>query len=325
MLPVHILGGPETGRRDDYIKQLLQYCQKAWGEVDAFKLYAQDTSVNQLLATLREGCLFANGKFVQLHGADQLKAKADLQALAAYCRQPSENSMLVLVADGYGMDKSVEDCLPKEAKKIFWELSVGEMERWVQDFFSSKAIRIEPAARDLLLELVESNTAALRRECNHLALFYPADSRITEADIEAYIAHNRSEDAFSLFDRLATEGFEQVLETWNAIMASREGNGVSLLAGLLWSFRRLANLHAAMSAGRPYEQAARSLRITSRKLLSIYDQARRRWPAPLCGQLIAFGIETDIQLRAMGTSHERCMVELFLYACSVAERRLDLY
>ncbi|MBU0935902.1 MAG: DNA polymerase III subunit delta [Spirochaetes bacterium] len=325
MLPVHILGGPETGRRNDYLKQLRSQCAKEWQEeAEAHTLYAHESPVDALLSLTMNGTLFSSGKFIVYMGAEQIKGKADVQALSRYIANPAERTVLVLVSETYGVDKGIEDALPKEAKKIFWELSAGEMERWVSDFFAGKGLRIEQDALELILEMVENNTDALRLECSRLCLFYAAGTHIKEADIEQYIAHNRSEDAFSLFDRMAAGSFEQALETWMAILASRESNGISLMAGLLWSLRRLANLHQAMAGGTPYEQAARLLRITSRKMLAIYDRARRRWPAELCRHLIAYGVETDIQLRSLGQAHERILVELFIYACMQARRPVEL-
>lgn len=325
MVPVHILSGPETGRRNDYIKQLKAQCHKEWQEEpESHKLYAHETPADQVLALLLNGSLFAGSKFVVYSGADQLKGKADIQAVVDYIRHPAERTVLILVSETYGVDRSIEEAVPKEAKKIFWELSAGEMERWVSDFFAGKGIRIDSEALELILELVETNTEALRAECNRLALFFPHGACIREQDIEQYIAHNRSEDAFSLFDRMATGTFEQALETWAAIQNSRESNGVNLLAGLLWSLRRLQNLHEGMQDGNSFEQAARALRISSRKLLAVYDSARRRWPAKLCQQLIAYGVETDIQLRASGQAHEQSLVELFIYACVQAKRPVRL-
>ncbi len=325
MEAVHAVGGPETGRRNDYIKQLRAACAKSWGEEpEGHKLYAHETDVSTLLGLLMNGSLFSDGKFVVYMGADQIKLKADVQALIAYIKNPAEKTILVLVSDGYGVDKAVEEALHKDAKKIFWELSAGEMERWISDYFAGKGVGIDQFAVETILELVENNTEALRNECSRLALFFPQGARIGEEDIEKYIAHNRAEDAFSLFDRMATGDFEKAIETLSAILASKEGNGVGLMGGLLWSLRRLDSLHGAMAEGKPFEQAARGLRITSRKLLAVYDAARRRWPPSTCTRLIAFGVETDVQLRAMGQTNERKLLEILIYACIETKKPVAL-
>jgi len=325
MEAVYAIGGPELGRRNDFIRQLKASCATSWkGEPEEHRLYAHETPVGALLELLLNGSLFSPGKFVQYLGADQVKAKADVQALAAYVKKPAEATVLVLVADGIGVDKAIEAVLPKDAKKVFWELSPQETGRWVRDFFRERRVSIAEEAVEALLELVENNTEALKVECSRLALFFPEGSSLGEEDIERYIAHNRVEDAFSLFDRMAAGSLEQALETLSAILADRDGSGVGLLAGLLWSLRRLSALHASLEAGQPYEQAARALRITRRSALASYDAARRRWPKDACERLVAFGVDMDARLRSMGQTQERALLELFVYACVVVKGPVDL-
>jgi hypothetical protein len=51
--------------------------------------------------------------------------------------------------------------------------------------------------------------------------------------------------------------------------------------------------------------------------LASYDSARRRWPRDVCERLVAFGVDTDARLRAMGQAYEKVILELFVYACVV--------
>jgi len=322
---IFAVGGPELGRRNDFIRQLKTRCATEWkGEPEEHRLYAHETPVPALLDLLMNGSLFSPGKFVQYLGADQIKAKADVQSLVEYARHPADTTVLVLVADGIGVDKAIEAAISKDAKKVFWELSAQESGRWIRDYFSGQGVRIDDEAVESILELVENNTEALKTECSRLALFFTRGSAIGEEDVERYIAHNRAEDAFSLWDRMAAGSFEQSLETLQAILADRDGSGVGLLAGLLWSFRRLSALHAALADGTPYEQAARSLRITRRTALASYDLARRRWSRNTCERLVAFGVETDARLRSMGQANEKVVLELFIYACVVVKGPVQL-
>lgn len=314
---VEILAGPETGRRNDRIAQIRRDCSEAWGSPpEEHRLYAFETGVQDLLGLLRNGSLFSDGKLVLLFGAEAVKGKSDLAALAQYFRAPAEKTALILVTEGYGIEKYLEDAAGKDGKKIFWELGADEKDRWVRDYFRREGLEIEPEAVEAILELVENNTEALKTECSRLALFFPRGGKVTADAVEAYIAHNREEDAFSLFDRLASGDLERSLETLGAILVSREGTGIGLLGGLLWSFRRLRALEEDLAEGAAWEQAVRLQRITSRKLQAVYDAARRLWPRSVCESLIAFGVETDAQLRALGSPYERLLLELFVYACA---------
>ncbi len=314
---VEILAGPETGRRNDRIAQIRKECAEAWGgPAEEHRLYAFETGVQDLLGLLRNGSLFSAGKLVLLFGAEAVKGKADLAALAQYMRSPADQTTLVLITEGYGIEKYLEDAAGRDGKKIFWELGADEKDRWVRDFFRREGLEVEPEAVEALLELVENNTEALKLECSRLALFFPRGRTVTAEAVEAYIAHNREEDAFSLFDRMASGDLERSLETLHAILVSREGTGIGLLGGLLWSFRRLRTLEEDLADGLAWEQTLRQQRITSRRLQSVYDAARRLWPRPVCESLIAFGVETDVQLRALGSNYERLLLEMFVYACA---------
>lgn len=325
MNPVFAIGGPELGRRNEFIRQLKSRCQAEWkGEPEDHRFYAHETPVYELLDILSNGTLFSPGKFVQYLGADQIKGKADVQSIVDYIKRPAESTLLILVADGIGVDKAIDAALPNDAKKVFWELSPQESGRWIREYFSSQGVRADDDAIETIQDLVENNTEALKLECSRLALFFAKGSVVHEADVERYIAHNRAEDAFSLFDKMAMGSFEQALETLSAILSNRDGSGVGLLAGLLWSFRRLSTLHTALEGGQPFEQAARSLRITRRTALASYDSARRRWPPRVCSRLVAFGVDTDARLRSMGQTYEKVVLELFVYACVVARGPVSL-
>jgi DNA polymerase-3 subunit delta len=325
MEAVYVLGGPELGRRNDFIQQLKASSAKAWrADPEEHRLYAHETPVSTLVDLLRNGSLFAAGKFVQYLGADQVKAKADVQLILDYIRHPADSTVLMLVSDGIGVDKALEEAVGKDARKVFWELSAQESGRWVREFFAAQGLRADEDAVEAILDLVENNTEALKVECSRLALFYPRGSSVGADDVDRYIAHNRAEDAFSLFDRMAAGSYEQSLETLSAILSGKDGTGVGLLAGLLWSFRRLSALHGAIAKGLPFEQAARNLRITRRSALASYEAARRRWPPETCDRLVAFGVETDAALRELGQSNERVLLELLVYGCVVAKRPVAL-
>ena len=43
MEPVLIVGGPELGRRADFVRQALERCEREWGEKpEEHRIYAQD-------------------------------------------------------------------------------------------------------------------------------------------------------------------------------------------------------------------------------------------------------------------------------------------
>ena len=91
-----------------------------------------------------------------------------------------------------------EQVIPKDHKRVFWELFENRKEEWIVNFFRKAGYSVEEDAVATILELVENNTDALKTACSRITLFFPAGHRVTEADCDAMLAHNREETPFSL-------------------------------------------------------------------------------------------------------------------------------
>lgn len=325
MQQCYVLCGPEEGSKADFIKELKKAIETAWGKNgDFYSYYAGETAPETVLDILENSGLFSDWRFVRYIDADKISGKENIQRLVQFIKKPADHAVLVLETTAYSIDKALEDALGKNAKKMYWELSLDQAETWIKNYFKKAGLEIESEALNTLLELVGNNTEALKIECSRLALFYSQGSCITEETIEQYIAHSRQEDVFTLFAALAENTFEYTLQILQTILSSKEANGISLISGLRWSFQRLASLHELVKAGTPFEQAARSLKITSRKMLALYHKALREWPYKTVKDLIAMSAEVDYQLRLMGTQLEQELLETFLYSSKILKKPMLL-
>jgi len=80
--------------------------------------------------------------------------------------------------------------------------------------------------------MVENNTDALRTACSRFTLFYEPSHRITPADVDAILAHNREETPFSLFDALVSGDLEDALGIYRKLILSKDSSPVQTVAGL---------------------------------------------------------------------------------------------
>ncbi len=321
----YLLCGPEEGSKGDFINNLKKSIEKELGKNgEYYSYYAGETAPEIVLEVLQHGALFSDWRFVRYLDADKISGKENTQLITQFIKNPAPNAFLILETPAYSIDKTIEEVLPKELKKTFWELSPDEAENWIKAYFKKASLEIENNALTMLLELVGNNTEALKTECSRLVLFYPQGSCITEDTIEQYIAHSRQEDVFTLFASLVENSFEHSLQVLQTILSSKEANGISIISGLRWSFQRLASLHELIKSGKPFEQAARNLKITSRKMLSLYHKALREWTYKEVKELLAFSAEIDYQLRLIGTVLEQEMLEFFLYSCKIIKKPMTI-
>jgi DNA polymerase-3 subunit delta len=183
---------------------------------------------------------------------------------------------------------------------------------------------IDESGIESLLELVENESGALEAACLRLAIVFPRSATLGAADVEAALARNRQEDAFSLFDRVATGDMESALETLEAVLADRKGDAVQIISALTWSFRRLGRLHALMEEGEGLESACMRLQMRSKTLQRQSAAAVRRFPRATCERIILLASAFDAKARTVGSLYERTLLHLFIYGIMVKNGELEI-
>ena len=327
--PVYLLTGPEIGERNDYIEKLKADVKKRFGASDDYLFYAADTRVQDVVARLRTESLFCPATVIVLRGAEQIKLKDDIALLGEWVASvtpsakntsPAESSVLILVSDAVSVDAKLEKLVPKEHKKIFWELFEERKEAWVQNFFRKNGYAIDADAVDTVLAMVENNTEELRNECGRFFLCFPQDHVITGADVEQLLAHNREESAFTLFDAMADadssvqKRFEGALQILQKILLTKNGNAVMLIAGLASCFRRLWAWHRLHAAGAYADDITlRQNGFAGKTVRAQYARAARVWTQGQAAGIVALLSKTDMEIRALGTAFVETQLTLMVY------------
>jgi len=320
--PVWLFTGPEIGERNEAVEQIRSVAAKR-GALDAHSLYAADSKIGDIVSLLRNGSLFADVRFVVLRNAEEIKKKEDIEQLSDWISGGSDDAYLVLVSDEVGVDKKLEALVPKEHKRIFWELFENRKEQWINDFFRKAGYRVEPDAVQTILDLVENNTDALRTACSQFTLFYPQGYCVTSDDAESILSHNREESPFSLFDSLAKGSLEGALEIYRKLSMGKDSSPVQIIAGLSFCFRRLADWHRLAASGAADEFSLKKAGFTSKRAIDQYRTAARRWDAATVARALALLADTDRTARSSGTALQDSAMELCLY-CLVMKNAAPL-
>lgn len=323
-VPVYLYTGPEFGERNDAIEQLKKQAEKKFGELDYHLLYAGDTSVSDVLGLLQNGNLFSAARFIVLRNAEQIKLKEDIARLGEWVKtitaQKADDAWLFLVSDETGVDKKLEALVPKENRRIFWELFDDRKEQWVHDYFRKNGFSVDDAAVESILNMVENNTEALRTECSRFFICFEKGHAVSAADVDAVLAHNRAESAFTLFDALAdsdhepSERLETALDILQKIRHSKESNAISLLAGLSWSFKKLREWQTLFVGGSPSDFDLKTHGFASKKVQGKYRTASRVWKLPQTSLIVSSIAAADMQIRSGGAATEETVLQGLLYS-----------
>ncbi len=337
--PIWLLLGPEIGNKNDDIKKIRAMAKKELGDIDEDIFYANETSLAEILSLLQNGSLFSSGRLVILRSAEIVKKKEDIAMLADWVsgfekKSNSDNtSWLILVSDEISADKKLENLIPKQHKKVFWEMFENQKTEWVKNWFSKEGFSIDADAIDVILDLIENNTETLRNECSRFSLCFEKGHYITTDDVDTVLSHSREESPFTLFASLcdieknATDRLSSALTILQHIRNSKESSYVQLIAALSHCFRRLKIWHSLYQENPyPSEFDLKIKGFSSKKMQSQYAAAAKLWSLKetiLCLSLLS---QTDMAIRTTGNTVEEIVLQELLYSLVLKKgRELQVY
>jgi DNA polymerase-3 subunit delta len=316
----YLFTGPELGEREDAIQNIKQSLTKMYGTApEEQSFYAGETSVSEMVSFLRNGSLFSDARLIIIKNVEQIRKKEDVELLAAYIEKSQENTTLICTSDEISVDKKLEQSFPRENKHIFWELFENRKSEWVASFFKREGFTITADGIEAILELVENNTDALRKECSRLVLFLNKECSITEEEVEQCLSHTREESAFTLFSYIAQKDLSKSLEVLHTLLDSKQSSHV-ILSGLIWCFRKLQEYEWLLSTSSATEVELKKIGLASKKALKDYIQASKKYSKEDIDRALKHLAECDLEIRASSSVLEYLLMEICIYRiiCSSA-------
>ncbi|MDR1318096.1 MAG: DNA polymerase III subunit delta [Treponema sp.] len=319
----HIFLGPELGKKQSALEAVRKSLAPGGGvaespggasagAVDETVFYAGETPALQMAAAIQNGSLFAEARLFLIKSAELIKKKDEIDILAACARQPGEGTALIFVSENNSIAKGLEDAVPKENRRVFYELFENEKTEWLASFFGRGGFTVDAEGIEVILELVENNTEALERECSRLMLFFAEKKTIGASDLEEWLSHSREESAFTLFSGIAAGDFPRSLESLHALLGAKE-SFQRILAGLALCFRRLRDYLALAERGEVNNFELKKIGIAAPKARNDYAAASRIYSAAGADACLALTAEYDILLRSSGSALESILMDRYLY------------
>jgi DNA polymerase-3 subunit delta len=302
--------GPEIGEKRDAVEEIRERL-RGGGGFEETSFYAGETPVSRICAALLNGSLFSDARLFLVKNAELITKKDETALIASYIAAPEPSSALILISEETGISKTIEAAVDRKNRRVFWELFENRKTEWVASFFRREGCRVDAGGIEAILELVENNTDALRRECTKLMLFLGKERPINGADVEKWLSHTREESAFTLFSRIAAGDLSKGIESLHALLAARE-RPQTILAGLAWCFRKLRDYLALAAAGGGDEAGLRKIGLASPKARADYALAADRYDLAAAEDCLALTAEYDVLLRSGGAGLESILMDLYL-------------
>ncbi|GHV93737.1 DNA polymerase III subunit delta [Spirochaetia bacterium] len=283
----------------------------AVNSVEETVFYAGETSAGPITDAVQNHSLFAESRIIIVKNAELIKKKDEVDLLASCMKNIEAGTVLILLSDENKLAAGLDNAVPKENRRVFYELFESEKTEWLRSFFRREGYTIDADGIETILEMVENNTEAMRRECSRLMLFLPKDRTVTAEDIEKWLSHSREESAFTLFSRIAAGDLSKALESLHTLLAAKE-SGQGILAGLAWCFRKLRDYLALVEAGTADNIGLRNIGLASPKLRDEYAAAARRYNSSGADACLALTAEYDSLLRSPVSVMEDVLMDAYI-------------
>jgi DNA polymerase III subunit delta len=318
-VPLYLYTGPEFGERNAAVQAVKDAMKKKYGVLDEYLFYTTDTPVSRVMTILQSGSLFTSACCIVLRSAEEIKKKEDIDMIAAWAKTAEGSaSVLILVSDEISVDTRLDKAVPASHKKVFWEMFEDRKIPWITDFFRRNGYSVDDDAAADILDMVENNTEELRSECSRFFMIFPKGHKVISDEVDAVLAHNRAESAFSLFDTMSSADppyrkLELSLDVLQKIRLSKDSSSVMIIAGLASCFRRLEIWHKLNASGQNNDFNLKINGFSSRKAKSQYSRASQIWSSGQTAAILAELASTDMDIRSGGTLIEDTLLQKLVY------------
>ncbi len=317
LLPAYLLAGPEEGEKDARISAIAKAIEEKTGEPpERHRFHAFETRMADVVMVLANRSLFARRRLVLLADAESVKAKAEVEALAAYLASPADDATLVLETSELpgAVAAPIVKLIPKPAQVIFWELFESSKKGWIVNFFKRRKIGLEAGVVDHILDMVTNNTRELAVECERLALSIGPGTVLDLERAEQYLYHSKEENVFTLFDQLAARDHAGSQEVLDKILLAGDVDHQQVIGGLLWQFGRIVKYRRLVDREHYNpDEALETLKIRGRRNQATVLAAAKAYRAAELDAVVEMLAELDARLRMGKADVHPLMLQMAVY------------
>jgi len=248
MAPLYLISGDEPFQQEQ-ASQAIRQAAEVHGYSERDLLHVERGFDWQTLSeSANTLSLFAQKRLLELRLPSAKPGDAGGKALVAYCEQPSEDNVLLIIAGK--LEKAQQNtkwfkALEKTGVVVqIWPVEVDKLPRWIEQRMQLRDMQPTPDAVALLADRLEGNLLAADQELEKLRLL-SGGGEVDAEQVAQAVSDSARFDVFALVDAallgetvratrilggLHSEGVEPVLVLW---ALTREIRSLSGMSGML--------------------------------------------------------------------------------------------
>ena len=318
LLPVYLLTG---GDRPKHLRALRRLRSRF--EVEAVEqLSAESTSGPDAVGACNALALFGGedgGRLVVVHGVERWR-KADVEAIAAYLRDPVQGAVLALVAEELPRGSALVNLAEKAGRVLRYDVpKPSSLHAWARAELERLGVSADADAARALVELVGDDTVALASELEKLAAWADGEP-VGRAEVEQLATPGREAAAWALSDAWGARDLPALLEACDLALEKKEP--FLLAVGLASHVGRVRAAQALAEQGLRSREVAAQLKMKEFPARKALQHAERYSREELDSALVRFA-ELDAAIKgASRLSGELELVRALIDVTRPAEQAL---
>ena len=226
--PVYFLMGEDYFLQEFFVNQLLKIIQKD-KPIQKTILIPDDIGSKDILDRLTSLDLFDSTKLFILRNPNGIRGNLR-DELVEYCKNPSEQNILILIQDEYG----TKNKMLKELVKISNPISVSipfesEMVNWVKFFFKKNGLKNIP--KDIIETIISISGDSLfhiKNEINKICVNINSIEELDRDFIEQFSGWKRKYREYEFFDYLGQRNLINALKIGRTLVSQNITMGTLL-------------------------------------------------------------------------------------------------
>lgn len=280
--PVYLLMGDEPYYPELVCKSILDNCIDEFGkDFNETVCFGADVTAQQVATAARRFPMMSDRQLVVVKEAQMMKG---LEDIAAYCAQPLESTVLVLLMHKASVDK--RKSLYKTVQKVgvvvdSQPLRDYQVPSWIQDYYRSRGLKIDPSAAALLAESAGTELQTIVAETDKMLRNLPQGcTTVSVEDVERNVGISRQYSIFELTRELSARNGAKALRIAAHIGSAARFSMPPAVSALFMHFYRILRYGALLSAtpNPSAEDKARVLVGVNPYFYREYDTAVRNYP-----------------------------------------------
>ena len=295
--PVYLLMGDEPYYPDLVCQAILDNCVDEMAQdFNQTVCYGADVTADAVISACRQYPMMSDHVLVVVREAQLMKT---LEKLSVYTEAPQDTTVLVILMHGASADK--RKALYKSVQKngvVLDSTAIRDYEipRWIDTYYKSRGLSIDPAAAVLMAENIGTNLSTIVVETDKMLKNLPeGTTSVSVSDVETNIGVSRQYSIFELTKELSARNSAKALK-----IASHIGNAAKFampmaVSALYTHFNRILRYGALLSRGGypSPEDKAKALAGVNPYFYKEYDQAARNYSVRQAMDAISLLCEYD--------------------------------